>query len=342
MELNNKVLLVTGGAGFIGSNFVRYMLAKRPGCSIVNFDKLTYAGNLDNLREIENNPGYRFIRGDVCDRDAVRTAMAGVDVVIHFAAESHVDRSIDDPFVFTRTNVIGTHVMLECARELGVRVFIQIGTDEVYGSVEQGSSGESDKLDPRSPYSSSKAAADLLALSYHATYGMDVRVTRCTNNYGPYQYPEKLIPFFVTNALEDGQLPIYGDGKNIRDWLYVEDHCDAIDFIHRNGRAGEIYNIGGGREMMNIEITDIILGELGKPDSLKRYVADRPGHDRRYSLDISKIERLGWSPRHTFEQAMKETISWYVGNERWWRRIKSGEYRQYYDRMYGQRLADAK
>lgn len=341
MDVTQTTVMVTGGAGFIGSNFVRHALARWPGCRVVNFDKLTYAGNLENLRDVESDPRYRFVRGDVCDRDAVRTAMAGAGAVVHFAAESHVDRSIDDPFVFTRTNVIGTHVMLECARELGVPTFLQIGTDEVYGSVEQGSSVETDKLDPRSPYSSSKAAADLLALSYHATYGMDVRVTRCTNNYGPYQYPEKLIPFFVTSALAGRQLPIYGDGRNVRDWLYVEDHCDAVAFVLERGQAGEIYNIGGGREMMNIEITDLILKELGKPSSLKTYVTDRPGHDRRYSLDISKIKRLGWSPRHTFEQAAARTIAWYVANEQWWRHIQSGEYRQYVEKMYGRRLADA-
>ncbi len=341
MDLANKTIMVTGGAGFIGSNFIRYLLRQRKDCRVVNFDKLTYAGNLENLRDLEGDPRYRFVRGDVCDRDAVRDAMTGAGAVVHFAAESHVDRSIDDPFVFTRTNVIGTHVMLECARELAVPVFVQIGTDEVYGSVAQGSSVETDKLDPRSPYSSSKAAADLLALSYHATYGMDVRVTRCTNNYGPYQYPEKLIPFFVTSALADQPLPIYGDGRNVRDWLYVEDHCDAVLFVLERGAPGEIYNIGGGREMMNIEITDIILRELGKPDSLKKYVADRPGHDRRYSLDISKIERMGWSPRHTFELAVRQTVAWYVGNEQWWRRIQSGEYRQYVEKMYGQRLAGA-
>ena len=332
----DKTILVTGGAGFIGSNFIRLMLGKYPGGKIINLDKLTYAGNPENLSDLEGNPNHSFVQGDICDAKLVDELTKRVQLVVNFAAETHVDRSVDDPFVFTQTNVIGTHVLLEYSRRNGVELFVQIGTDEVYGSVESGFSVETDKLDPRSPYSASKAAADLMALSYHTTYGMDIRVTRCTNNYGPYQFPEKLIPFFVTNALEDRELPIYGDGRNVRDWLYVDDHCQAVDFVIKNGRSGEVYNIGGGQEMENIQITDIILRELKKPDSLKRYVKDRPGHDRRYSLDISKIRQMGWSPGHTFEKAIKRTIKWYVDNQEWWRRIKEGrrEYRDFKDRWY--------
>lgn len=339
LSIMAKTILITGGAGFIGSNFVRLMLGKYPDYDIINLDKLTYAGNLANLKDIESHKNYRFVQGDICDARLVEGLMPGVEWVVNFAAETHVDRSVDDPFVFTQTNVIGTHTLLEYARRHRVQGFIQIGTDEVYGSVETGSSVETDILDPRSPYSSSKAAGDLLALSYHTTFGMDVRVTRCTNNYGPYQFPEKLIPFFVTNALEDKELPVYGDGKNVRDWLYVEDHCDAIDFILQHGQAGGIYNIGGGQEMENIQITDIILKELNKPASLKKYVKDRPGHDRRYSLDISKIQKLGWKPRHTFDAAIRETIQWYIKNETWWRDIKEGkrEFKDFKDRWYKER-----
>lgn len=334
-----RKILITGGAGFIGSNFIRLMLKRHGDYRIVNLDKLTYAGNPDNLADVESKENYRFVHGDICDGKLVEELTQGTDTVINFAAETHVDRSVEDPFVFTQTNVIGTHTLLEYSRRNGVKCFIQIGTDEVYGSVETGSSVETDKLDPRSPYSSSKAAADLLALSYFTTYGMDIRVTRCTNNYGPYQFPEKLIPFFVTNALEDKDLPIYGDGKNVRDWLYVEDHCDAIDFIINNGYAGNIYNIGGGQEMQNIEITEIILKDLRKPDTLKKYVKDRPGHDRRYSLDISKIRGMGWSPKHTFDSAIRETIDWYLKNEQWWRKIKDGkrEFREFKDKWYSER-----
>jgi dTDP-glucose 4,6-dehydratase len=334
-----KRLLVTGGAGFIGSNFIHHMLSAHPDCRITNLDKLTYAGNLDNLKAVEGNPNYRFVHGDICDPKLAADLVKEADWVVNFAAESHVDRSVDDPYVFTRTNIIGTHVMLEESRRAGVKLFLQIGTDEVYGSVEQGSSVEGDRLEPRSPYSASKAAADLLALSYFATFGMDVRVTRCTNNYGPYQFPEKLIPFFVTNALEDRELPIYGDGLNVRDWLYVADHCQAIDFILENGAPGEVYNIGGGQEMTNIQITDIILSELGKPQSLKKFVKDRPGHDRRYSLDISKIRQMGWSPKYSFEQAVRETIRWYLEHQDWWRKIKEGkrEHQEFQKRWYQER-----
>jgi dTDP-glucose 4,6-dehydratase len=315
------------------------MLAAHPDCRITNLDKLTYAGNLENLASADGNPSYRFVRGDICDPKLVAELAGEADWVVNFAAESHVDRSVDDPYVFTRTNVIGTHVMLEESRRAGVKLFLQVGTDEVYGSVERGSSVETDPLEPRSPYSASKAAADLLALSYFTTFGMDVRVTRCTNNYGPYQFPEKLIPFFVTNALEDRELPVYGDGKNVRDWLFVGDHCQAIDFVLEKGSAGQVYNIGGGQEMTNLEITDIILAELGKPQSLKKHVKDRPGHDRRYSLDISRIRGMGWRPQHSFEQAVRETIRWYIGNEGWWRRIKEGqrEHHEFQQRWYRER-----
>jgi dTDP-glucose 4,6-dehydratase len=330
-------LLVTGGAGFIGSNFILYLLNKDASCRIVNLDALTYAGNLENLATVEKNPRYTFIRGDIADTKTVREAMAGVDGVVNFAAETHVDRSIMDPDAFIKTNVLGTNVLLNAARELKVGRFIQISTDEVYGSLgPTGLFSEDSPLKPTSPYSASKTAADLLALAYHKTYGMGVSVTRCSNNYGPYQFPEKLIPLFVTNAMEDKPLPIYGDGKNIRDWIYVTDHSRAVETVLLKGKAGEIYNVGGNNERTNLEITDCILKTLKKPDSLKRYVTDRPGHDRRYAIDSTKIQReLGWSPLYGFERAMEETISWYASNRAWWEAIKSGSYQEYYQRHYG-------
>jgi dTDP-glucose 4,6-dehydratase len=331
-------LLVTGGAGFIGSNFILYFLKQNPDVEIVNLDVLTYAGNLENLTAVENNPRYSFVKGDIADAAVVRGVMErGIDAVVNFAAESHVDRSIMDPDAFIRTNILGTNVLLSAARDHKVGRFIQISTDEVYGSL--GPTGlftEESPLKPTSPYSASKTSADLLALAYHKTFGMAVMVTRCSNNYGPYQFPEKLIPLFVTNAMEEKSLPIYGDGKNIRDWIYVEDHSRAIEAVLARGVPGEVYNVGGNNERTNLEITDFILKALGKPDTLKRYVTDRPGHDRRYAIDSTKIQhQLGWKPLFTFERAMTETVDWYVKNRPWWEAIKSGQYQEYYRKHYG-------
>jgi dTDP-glucose 4,6-dehydratase len=326
--------LVTGGAGFIGSNYIRYLLRKRHDVEIINLDKLTYAGNLDNLREFEKNPRYRFVQGDICDEALVNQLTAEVEAVVNFAAESHVDRSIGAPDDFIRTDVFGAFVLLEAARKHKIKKFIQISTDEVYGSILNGSFKETDALMPSSPYSASKAGADRLAYSYFVTYGVPVIITRCSNNFGPFQYPEKLIPLFVTNALENKALPIYGDGKNVRDWIYVEDHCDAIDFILEHGKNGEVYNIGGGNERNNLEITEIILAALNKPKSLMTFVTDRLGHDRRYSLDSSKLEALGWKPKHEFQSALEFTIDWYVKNRWWWEKLKSGEYLEFYKKHY--------
>jgi len=314
-------LLVTGGAGFIGSNFVRYMLNKHEDCTIVNLDKLTYAGNLENLKGIERNKRYSFVKGDICDRKLVEKVAKGVDVIINFAAESHVDRSIAEPEPFLTTNVLGTQVLLEAARRFDHKKFVQISTDEVYGSITKGSFKEEDPLRPSSPYAASKAAADMLAHSYFVTYGLPVVITRSTNNFGPFQHPEKLIPKLIINVISGKLLPIYGDGKNVRDWLYVADNCEAIDLILRKGKSGEIYNVGAGNEKTNLEIATFILEELGKPESMIKFVKDRPGHDRRYSLNCKKLNTL-WKPRHTFEQALKETIQWYKQNEKWWKKIK--------------------
>lgn len=330
--------LVTGGAGFIGSNFIRYLYQKYSDISVINLDKLTYAGNLDNLRDIEKNPTYRFVHGDICNTELVNSLMPNVDIVVNFAAESHVDRSIGAPDDFIKTDIYGAFVLLEAARRHGVRKFVQISTDEVYGSIISGSFKETDVLEPSSPYSASKAGADRLAYSYFVTYNLPVIITRCSNNFGPYQYPEKLIPLFVTNAIDDKPLPIYGDGRNVRDWIYVIDHCDAVDFLIQHGQNGQVYNIGGGNERMNIEITDFILKVLGKPESLKTFVADRPGHDRRYSVDTTKIRSLGWQPKHSFEEAMKFTIQWYVENRWWWERLKSGEFLEFYKKHYKREL----
>jgi dTDP-glucose 4,6-dehydratase len=326
--------LVTGGAGFIGSNYIRYLLRKYNDVEIINLDKLTYAGNLDNLREFEKNPRYRFVQGDICDEKLVNQLAAEVDAVVNFAAESHVDRSIGSPDDFIHTDVFGAFVLLEAARKHKIKKFIQISTDEVYGSILNGSFKETDALMPSSPYSASKAGADRLAYSYFVTYGVPAIITRCSNNFGPFQYPEKLIPLFVTNALENKALPIYGDGQNVRDWIYVEDHCDAIDFILERGENGEAYNIGGGNERNNLEITEIILAALNKPKSLVTFVTDRLGHDRRYSLDSSKLEALGWKPKHEFHSALEFTIDWYVKNRWWWEKLKSGEYLEFYKKHY--------
>jgi dTDP-glucose 4,6-dehydratase len=315
-----------------------YLLGKDEEHEVVNYDALTYAGNLSNLKDVEDNPRYSFVKGDIADDEAVgRVMKEGIEVVVNFAAESHVDRSIMDPNTFIRTNVLGTNVLLSAARENGIKLFIQISTDEVYGSLgPEGLFTEDSVLDPTSPYSASKTSADLLALAYYKTYGLPVIVTRCSNNYGPYQFPEKLIPLFITNAMEDKPLPVYGDGMNVRDWIHAVDHARAVEAVMKKGKPGEVYNIGGNNERTNIEITENILKALGKPKSLIRYVKDRPGHDRRYAIDSSKIaSELGWEPQYGFERAMEETVSWYVENRRWWEEIKSGKYVEYYNKLYG-------
>jgi len=330
-------ILVTGGAGFIGSNFVRHVLGSHSGDAVVNLDKLTYAGNLENLRDVEKDPRYRFVRGDICDGALVRDLMDGVDAVVHFAAETHVDRSNAAADEFLRTNVNGTFTLLESARERKVQRFVAIGTDEVYGSIAKGAAREGDALNPSNPYSAAKAAADLLARAYWTTHRLPVLITRSSNNFGPYQYPEKVIPLFITNALEDKPLPLYGDGKNVRDWLYVLDNCAAIDLVLRKGKDGEIYNIGGGHEVENVALTRQVLHLLGKPESLITPVTDRPGHDRRYALDSSKVAALGWKPAHSFASALHATVAWYREHESWWQPIKSGAFRAYYEKHYSAR-----
>jgi dTDP-glucose 4,6-dehydratase len=333
-----KNVLITGGAGFIGSNFIRYFLAHHPDASVVNFDKLTYAGNLENLADVEGDPRYHFVRGDICERAGVEAAMKeyAIDTVVHFAAESHVDRSILGSSVFIQTNVLGTHVLLDVSRQLGVGRFIHISTDEVYGSLgPRGKFTETTPLHPNSPYSASKASSDLLALAYEHTYGLPVVITRCSNNYGPYQFPEKLIPLMITNAINDKPLPVYGDGLNVRDWLHVSDHCAAIDVVLQKGKVGEVYNIGGNNEWKNIDIVELILKHLGKPESLITFVKDRPGHDRRYAMDATKItNELTWTPAYTFEKGIEETVHWYVNNQSWWKRVMTGEYLEYYSKQY--------
>lgn len=326
--------LVTGGAGFIGSNFIHYLLRKYPDIEIVNLDKLTYAGNLDNLKDVEQDPRYRFVKGDICDQQLVEPLVKEADVVVNFAAESHVDRSIGKPDDFIQTDIFGTFVLLEAAREYGLERFVQISTDEVYGSTLGESFKETDPLMPSSPYSASKAGADRLAFSYYVTYNLPVVITRCSNNFGPYQFPEKLIPLYVTNAIENKKLPIYGDGQNVRDWIYVEDHCNAIDLVTEKGKNGEVYNIGAGNEKTNLEITEYILQKLEKPKDLMVFVKDRLGHDRRYSLNWDKMKSLGWTPSRTFEEAMDQTIDWYLANRWWWEKLKSGEYLEYYKEHY--------
>jgi len=332
-------LLVTGGAGFIGSNFIRYIFEKHPDWQVANLDKLTYAGNLENLADIQGHAGYSFIKADIADRDRVDGILKeGYGAVVNFAAESHVDRSILDASPFVDTNFKGTQVLLEGARVHGVKRFLQVSTDEVYGSREEGYFTEESPLDPSSPYSASKAAADLMCLAYHRTHGLDVVVTRCTNNYGPYQFPEKLIPLVITNALEDKSIPVYGDGLYRRDWIHVLDHCRALEAVLLKGRAGWVYNIAGGQEQPNIELIKLILKALKKPEGLITYVKDRPAHDRRYAIDCSRIEKeLGWVPRYNIAQGMSDTVDWYLRNKPWWRNIKSGEYEKYYQRMYGGR-----
>ncbi|MEW6375852.1 MAG: dTDP-glucose 4,6-dehydratase [Thermodesulfobacteriota bacterium] len=336
-------ILVTGGCGFIGSNFIRYFLKSYPDYSLINVDKLTYAGNLENLSDISHSPRYHFIRGDIAEAHRMEELIIkGVDAIVNFAAESHVDRSIEDPSAFMKTNVFGTFVLLEAVRKVfpGRRIrFLHISTDEVYGSLgETGAFTEETPLSPNSPYSASKTAADLLVRAYHQTYGLPVIITRCSNNYGPYQFPEKLIPLLISNAIEDKELPVYGDGMHIRDWIYVEDHCRALDAVLHHGREGEVYNIGGRSERPNLSVAKIILDRLGKPHSMIRFVTDRPGHDRRYAIDFYKIEReLGWKPSISFEEGIRLTIEWYLTHQEWWKKIKTGEYLGYYKRMYGNR-----
>jgi dTDP-glucose 4,6-dehydratase len=336
-------ILVTGGAGFIGANFVQHVLAEHAEDELVTFDLLTYAGNLANLEPVMDERRHRFVRGDIADAAAVSAALGGIEAVVHFAAESHVDRSISDASDFLRTNVVGTQVLLDAARAAGVRRFVQVSTDEVYGSLgPSGAFTEESPLRPNSPYAASKAGADLLVRAAQRTHGLDAVITRCSNNYGPYQFPEKLIPLFVTNALADQPLPLYGDGCQVRDWIHVADHCRALDLVLRRGRSGEIYNIGGGNERRNVDVAHLILKTLGKPESLLRSVADRPGHDRRYAIDAAKIRvELGWEPRETFDAGIVATLAWYQSNRPWWEAVKSGAYRQYYERMYGARLRAA-
>ncbi len=316
-------LFVTGAAGFIGSNYVRHVLATTDN-AITAFDALTYAGNLDNLRSLDHNPRFTFVKGDICDREAVTAAMAGHDAIVHFAAESHVDRSIVDPDAFIRTNCDGTNVLCDIARQFEVERFLHVSTDEVYGSIEEGSFTESDPLDPRSPYSASKAGSDLIARAHHVTHGLPVLITRSSNNFGPYQFPEKIIPLFTTNLLDGRKVPVYGDGLNIRDWCFVTDNCEGIDLVLRKGTVGEIYNIGADNERTNRDLTDAILGLLGHDESMVEYVADRLGHDRRYSIDTKKIHELGWTPRRGFAEALDHTISWYRDNRWWWEPLKYG------------------
>ncbi|PLS04324.1 dTDP-glucose 4,6-dehydratase [Neobacillus cucumis] len=332
-------LFVTGGAGFIGSNFVRYMVKQYPNYKIVNYDLLTYAGNLENLRDIENSPNYTFVKGNIGNQELVDFIVKEhkIDVIVNFAAESHVDRSISEPDVFVKTNMLGTQVLLDVARENKITKYVQISTDEVYGSLgETGYFTEETPISPNSPYSASKAAGDLMVKAYHETYGLNVNITRCSNNYGPYHFPEKLIPLMVTNAIEGKELPIYGDGKNIRDWLHVEDHCSAIDLVVHKGEPGEVYNIGGHNERTNNEIVHLIVEKLGVSKDLIKYVEDRLGHDRRYAIDPTKImTQLGWKPKYTFDTGIVETIQWYLDNKTWWKNIKSGDYKHYYEEQYG-------
>ncbi len=337
-----RKLFVAGGAGFIGSNFVRHVLAKYPDLHVVNFDKLTYAGNLDSLRDIEKDSRYSFVRGDIADPAAVRAAIAGCDAAINFAAETHVDRSLLGAGDFVTTDILGVVVLLNAVREHGIERFLHVSTDEVYGDVPPGvSSRESDPVAPRSPYSASKSGGDLQCLAFFESFQTPVMVTRASNNFGPYQHLEKALPLFITNALDDREIPLYGDGRNIRDWLFVEDHCAGLDLVLRQGEPGHVYNIGAGNERENIDVLRRMLDLLGKPQSLIRFVADRPGHDRRYSIDSSKVRSMGWAPAKPFEERLAETVAWYRDNRWWWERVRSGEFREYYERMYGKRLAEA-
>ncbi len=336
-------VLVTGGVGFIGTNFVKYVMSNRPDWSVTVLDKLTYAGRQENLSEFENSDRYSFVKGDICDAAVVSRVMPGCDVVVNFAAETHVDRSIDDPASFVRTDVEGVRVLLEEFKKDNTRkVFLQISTDEVYGSVETGRSSESDALDPRSPYSASKAGGELLAMSYFTTFGVPVIITRASNNYGPFQYPEKLIPLFITNAFQGEKLPLYGDGGNMRDWMFVTDHCSALVAAIEKGRPGRIYNVGDGQEKTNKEVTFAILEATGSDSDLIRFVEDRLGHDRRYAVDVSRAaSELDWKPEIDFETGLALTVNWYRANAQWWQSIKSGEFREYYKKMYSARLENS-
>jgi dTDP-glucose 4,6-dehydratase len=339
-----KNLLVTGGAGFIGSNFARYMLRQHPDYRVVVYDKLTYAGNPDNLADLAENPRYAFVLGDICDAEAVRETIRAheIDTIVNFAAETHVDRSLSDAGSFVMTDVYGTFVLLEAAKELGLERYHQVSTDEVYGQVLEGASVETDRIETRSPYSASKAGGDLMVLAYHTSFGLPVTITRGSNSIGPFQYPEKVVPLFISNALDDKPLPIYGDGLQMRDYQYVEDHCEGIDVVLQRGALGEIYNLGTGAETRNIDMARKLLALVGKPESLLQHITDRPGHDRRYALNVSKIKALGWRPRHDFDAALEATVRWYVENEWWWRKIRSGEhYQAYYQSHYAGREVNA-
>ena len=336
-------LMVTGGAGFIGSNFVRYLLETYPTYHVVVYDKLTYAGRLENLQDVADTfaDRYTFVKGDICDIDLVDQTIEdlAIDTIVNFAAETHVDRSLMEPGSFIQTDVYGTYVLLEAAKKFGLERYHQVSTDEVYGQVLSGRSTEGDHLEPRSPYAASKASGDLMVLAYQESWGLPVTISRGSNNVGPYQYPEKVVPLFATNAMEDEPLPVYGDGQQMRDYQYVLDHCTGIDTVLHKGELGEIYNIGTGSEITNMSMTEVVLTTLGKPQSLIQHVADRPGHDRRYALDVSKLQALGWECTHTCEQAVEATVRWYAENEDWWRPIKSGDYyKDYYAQQYGQRL----
>lgn len=340
-----KHFLITGGAGFIGANFVHYLLNNYPDYQVIVYDKLTYAGNLDNLRDVQSNPRYHFVQGDICDAAAVERAIHDyqIDTIVNFAAETHVDRSILDPDAFIRTDVYGSYVLLEAARKFKLERYHQISTDEVYGHVPEGhASLETDKLEPRSPYAASKASADLMVNAYFVTYGLPVTITRGANNIGPYQYPEKVVPLFTTNAIDYQPLPMYGDGRQKRDYQYVDDHCAGIDLVLHRGKIGEAYNIGTGEEMENLQMVEILLDTLQRPRNLILSVRDRPGHDRRYSLNVDKIRALGWEPDYSPVEAIRKTASWYLQNEWWWRKIKNGDYRAYYEKQYGARLREAK
>lgn len=338
-------ILVTGGAGFIGGNFVHYMVNKYPNYEIVNLDLLTYAGNLETLKPVENKPNYKFIKGDIADRPFIMQLFKDekFDIVVNFAAESHVDRSITDPDIFVKTNVLGTQTLLDASKEYGVKRYHQVSTDEVYGDLPLDRPDlfftEETPIHTSSPYSSSKAAADLFVLAYYRTFKLPVTISRCSNNYGPYHFPEKLIPLMISRALADEELPVYGKGENVRDWLHVKDHCSAIDLIIHNGRVGEVYNIGGHNERTNLDVVKTILRALGKPETLIKYVTDRPGHDLRYAIDPTKIENeLGWKPEFNFDTGISQTIEWYLENKEWWQNILNGEYSKYFDKMYSERL----